>query len=107
MIPIFKIRIFPFFSLGKSEDPVALSRWERVEESTEDEQPKEKKSKWEKVEGVKMGKSVKEEEADSEEEPPRRKDRRYLWNFLKIHHFLLLEKSLRGSFVEGWCGLIR
>ncbi|XP_066933290.1 U2 snRNP-associated SURP motif-containing protein-like isoform X1 [Clytia hemisphaerica] len=60
---------------GKSEDPVALSRWERIEDSTEDEQTKENKSKWEKVEGVKMGKSVKEEEMDSEEEPPRRRDR--------------------------------
>lgn len=79
------------FCLGKSEDPVALSRWERIEDSTEDEQTKENKSKWEKVEGVKMGKSVKEEEMDSEEEPPRRRDRRYGTHFSYVMTFQSLQ----------------
>ena len=57
LYPIFYIF---FFCVAKSDDPVALSRWERVEESDPTvEEPKEKRSKWEKVEGVKLGKSNK------------------------------------------------
>ena len=54
-----KQNVFLFIP-GKVDDPVSLSRWERVEEADE-EQPalKENKSKWEKVEGVKMNKSTK------------------------------------------------
>lgn len=49
----------------KVEDPVSLSRWERVDD---EEQPKEKKSKWEKVEGVKEGKNIKTEIKEDDEE---------------------------------------
>ena len=55
------------------DDPIASSRWERVDDvDGEEMKPVDKaKSKWEKVEGVKMGKSIKE---DEEEDSPNEKE---------------------------------
>jgi len=64
-----------------ADDPIASSRWERVDDiDGEEMKPGKLKNKWEKVEGVKMGKSIKEEEReDSRDEEKeiegKRKDR--------------------------------